>query len=123
MKTLSNREFKKLISKATCDTGADLETVGLTAEYGKMHINFYAEAESDHNLSVECYGKLKNNGSWGEDYKLTQEQEAQLQNLISKQVAQITQEQEAEAYEDMQPELPRGLAHSIFSDLNTQFSL
>lgn len=96
METLKNDIFKKLMSKAVCDTQDSVNEVIFIAKYNKWGVEFYTD-END----VFGYVNLGFNGSDGfVDYEPTKEQLKEMELHIDNHIKEIVLKQKEEDLED-----------------------
>jgi len=57
--------FNSLIQNIKLDTGTkDIETIGISANFGSYSISFYGKMEDNYKVIVEDFGMTKNNSCW-----------------------------------------------------------
>ena len=81
--------FTAILAAGKCDTGIDIDCVGITASYFQYTISFYGDREDDYALKVEDFGKLAK-GKWMQ-YAPTTEQLDRLKSRLDLEVETIEQ--------------------------------
>lgn len=86
MKTEIFNELIKVVKRDTKDT--EIQQIGFIAKYCNYELNFYADEETSHELTIEHCGYTIGS-KWYEE-TLTLEQEEQLQTIIDNEVIEVT---------------------------------
>ncbi|MEM1337813.1 MAG: hypothetical protein AAF634_10085 [Bacteroidota bacterium] len=81
--------FATILSRATCDTGMDVDCIGITASYRHYTISFYGDRKDNYALMVEDFGKL-DKGKWIQ-FEPTTEQLNCLEQRLEAEVERIEQ--------------------------------
>ena len=58
---MTDQDFVKLASKLKCDTGNELDVIGMKYETSKIVLNIFGEHENDHEMIVDQF-MIKRNG-------------------------------------------------------------
>jgi hypothetical protein len=96
METLKKDIFKKLMSKAVCDSQDSINEVTFISKYNKWGIEFYIDEDD-----VFGYVNLGFNGSNGwVEYGATEEQEKEMETYIDNHIKDLILEQKQEELED-----------------------
>ena len=91
--TISQHDFDRLLKKAECETGDDLETIGFTSQQSKFAISFHQT--DGEQLQVDEFHKLIQ-GEWAE-CEPTEEQLKRMQKVIDDRHNEIINENRCEA--------------------------
>lgn len=78
---MNQSTFHNLIEKATCNTGSDIDTIGFIAKNQQHEVNFFAEAQDGHKVTIDTFGKMHKK-KWVKDTP-TEEQLNVMQKTIN----------------------------------------
>ena len=96
METLKTDIFKKLISKAVCDSQDSINEVTFISKYNKWGIEFYIDEDD-----VFGYVNLGFDGADGwVEYEASEEQEKEMETYIDNHIKDLILEQKQEELED-----------------------
>ena len=96
METLKNDIFKKLMSKAVCDTKDSINEVIFICKYNKWNVEFYIDEDD-----VFGYVNLGFDGADGwVEYEATEEQVKEMETYIDDHIKEIILTQREEEDED-----------------------
>lgn len=95
---MKDTKFIQCALRLKCDTGSDLETVGLCAEHDGTAIRIYGDKDTGHELRVSEFA-IFDGKEWKED-EPTDSQRAALAAILAKEVDRLRYEREAEDFRE-----------------------
>lgn len=96
--TIRQSVFNNVMGFCKCDTGDDVETIGMMAQNFGYVISFYGTVQSNYDLIVEEFGCFQN-GDWVE-CEPTEEQMDKMKLVLAKEIQRINTLIEEDALEE-----------------------
>ena len=102
---MTDQDFVKLASKLKCDTGNELDVIGMKYETSRIVLDIYGEMENDHEMIVDQFA-IKRKNEWM-DVELNEAQLKILEIIFRAEVKKVKEihklhkesENESEQYE------------------------